>query len=197
MEKSVLPIYSVGIVVLGYGLCFPLNSLSRFFTAALAAGAVYLILWAFLPQRVVYRSHTTDNYFSSEGRELSHRLKTAAECICDIQIRRKIYRIEEACQRLFAWGDAHADQRDKLRLFISFYLPSAIKLTEEYSQLEGEKGGANIRTSMKKISDMLDTLGGAFEKLYDDLFFSRAVDISAEITVLQELMRQHRLIDNH
>ena len=43
---------------------------------------------------------------------------------------------------------------------------------------------------MRKIEDMLDTIVIAFEKQLDNLFSEEAMDISADITVLENMIER-------
>lgn len=197
-EKSVLPIYSVGIVVLCYGICFPMTGFFSFLSAGLAAGAVYLLLSSLLPKRVVYRADAPRSELLENGQELRAKLYAAAESTQDPQVRQSIYRIDDAARGLLAWGETHPHENDRLRRFVRFYLPAALRLAEEYCRMEKQNPkGRNIVQTMEKSAAMLEQMGAAFEKLQDDLFLPRAMDINAEITAIKALLQANRLIDKH
>ena len=195
-EKSVLPIYSVGIVVLCYGICFPMTDIFSFLSAGLAAGAVYLLLQCLLPKRVVYRVDSPRSALLEKGQSLRAKLCAAAESIQEPQVRQSIYRIDDASRELLAWGEARPFDKDRLGRFVRFYLPAALKLAEEYCRMENQNSkGRNILQAMEKSAEMLAQMGAAFEKLQDDLFLPRAMDITAEITAIKALLQASRLID--
>ena len=195
-EKSVLPIYSVGIVVLCYGICFPMRDIFSFLSAGLTAGAVYLLLQCLLPKRVVYRVDFPRSALLEKGQSLRAKLCAAAESTQDPQVRQSIYRIDDAARGLLAWGEARPFDKDRLGRFVRFYLPAALKLAEEYCRMEDQNSkGRNILQAMEKSAEMLAQMGAAFEKLQDDLFRPRAMDITAEITAIKALLQASRLID--
>ena len=48
--------------------------------------------------------------------------------------------------------------------------------------------GENISGTMEKVEGMMGTIVSAFEKLLDSLFGEHALDISTDITVLENMM---------
>ena len=53
--------------------------------------------------------------------------------------------------------------------------------------------GANIDGTMGKIESMMDTIVKAFDRQLDALFADEAMDISADITVMENLLAQEGL----
>jgi len=50
--------------------------------------------------------------------------------------------------------------------------------------------GEHIGSTMRKIEDILDAVVAAYEKQLDSLFSEEAMDISADITVLEGMMER-------
>ena len=57
-----------------------------------------------------------------------------------------------------------------------------------------EVSGENISEAMKKIDGMLSTICDAFKKQLDSLYANDAMDVSADITVMESIMKQEGLI---
>lgn len=55
--------------------------------------------------------------------------------------------------------------------------------------------GTNIDGTMGKIEHMMDTIVRAFDKQLDALFADEALDISADITVMEQLLAQEGVGD--
>ena len=55
--------------------------------------------------------------------------------------------------------------------------------------------GENISGTMQRVENMMDTIVKAFEKQLDALFGSEALDISTDITVLENMMAREGLTD--
>ena len=77
---------------------------------------------------------------------------------------------------------------------MNYYLPTTLKLLNAYKRM-GAQGvsGENITGTMEKVERMMGSIVAAFEKLLDSLFGTEAMDISADITVLEQMMAQEGL----
>jgi len=114
--------------------------------------------------------------------------------IADISISRKVDRIEELTAKIFRIVEENPEKQSQIRRFMSYYLPTTIKLLRSYATLEkqGVKG-ENIMAAKENIGRILDTLSTGFEQQLDQLFRSDAMDIAADINVLENLMLQDGL----
>jgi len=121
-------------------------------------------------------------------------LREVNSFIVDETISGKVKRLTELTTKIFHIVEEHPQKQSQLRRFTSYYLPTTLKLVRSYATLEkqGEKG-ENIMSAKKSISDILDTLGAGFEQQLDQLFKSDAIDIAADINVLENLMKQDGL----
>ena len=74
---------------------------------------------------------------------------------------------------------------------MDYYLPTTLKLLNAYDRM-GAQGvsGENIDATMQRVESMMGTIVTAFEKQLDMLFGSEAMDISADITVLENMMKR-------
>ena len=74
---------------------------------------------------------------------------------------------------------------------MNYYLPTTIKLLNSYHRLsQQDVNGENIQSTMVEIERIMQTIVKAFEKQLDALFQDEAMDISADITVLEGMMAQ-------
>ncbi len=77
---------------------------------------------------------------------------------------------------------------------MSYYLPTTLKLLNAYDRMDSTgASGANIDGTKGRIGDMLDSICTAFSRLLDDLYGDEAMDISAEITVMEQMLVQEGL----
>ena len=98
---------------------------------------------------------------------------------------------------IFGYVRLHPDKIRQIRQFVGYYIPTTIKLLNNYEEFERQRDkGENIKTSMKKIEEIIGSVKGAFEKELDDLFGDRALDISSEIAVMQKIIEEEGLSDN-
>ena len=88
----------------------------------------------------------------------------------------------------------HPQKLSQIRKFMNYYLPTTLKLLNAYDRM-GSAGvsGTNIDGTMGKIETMMDTVTKAFDKQLDALFGDEALDISTDITVMENLLAQEGL----
>lgn len=88
-------------------------------------------------------------------------------------------------------------KRDQIRRFQDYYLPTTIKLLNAYDRMDNlGVSGSNIDASKKRVEQMLTTVEKAYDKQLDALFQDEAMDISADVTVLEQMMAQEGLTDH-
>ena len=121
-------------------------------------------------------------------------LREVRSFINDEAISQKVQRLEDLTEKIFKIAEESPEKQPQLRRFMSYYLPTTLKLVRSYATLEkqGVKG-ENIMSTKKSIGDILDTLTTGFEQQLDQLFKSDAIDIASDISVLENLMQQDGL----
>ena len=96
--------------------------------------------------------------------------------------------------KIFAQVKADPKKLPQIRKFMDYYLPTTLKLLNAYDRM-GAQGvnGENIDNTMQRVESMMSTIVAAFEKQLDMLFGSEAMDISTDITVLENMMKREGL----
>ena len=68
---------------------------------------------------------------------------------------------------------------------------TTLKLLNAYDRMDSTGvSGSNIDGTKGKVEGMLDTICAAFSRQLDDLYGDEAMDISAEITVMEQMLAQ-------
>ena len=81
-----------------------------------------------------------------------------------------------------------------MRKFMSYYLPTTLKLLNAYDRMDDQGiAGDNVAGTMEKVRGILSTIVTAFEKQLDNLFGREAMDISSDITVLENMLAREGL----
>jgi len=121
-------------------------------------------------------------------------LREANSFIQDETISKKVSRLEDLTEKIFNIVEDNPQKKPQLKRFMSYYLPTTLKLVRSYVTLEkqGVKG-ENIINTKNNIDNILDTLSTGFEQQLDQLFKSDAIDIATDINVLENLMQQDGL----
>lgn len=104
-------------------------------------------------------------------------------------VSKHIERIEVVTRDIFRTLEANPDKASDARRFMNYYLPTLFKLLETYNLLEDQSyQGETIRTSRKQIEEILAKLVAGVERQQDKLFRADAMDVEAEIKVLETMM---------
>ena len=133
----------------------------------------------------------------SEYDRILRELRTVNDRIADPSISYKIERIEATCAKIFRTVEENPSKLPQIRRFMSYYLPTTLKLINSYATLEKQGiQGENIATTKESIDSVLSKLVAGFDAQLDQLFRADAMDIGADIEVLQSMMAQDGLTES-
>ena len=105
-----------------------------------------------------------------------------------------IVRLEQVSARIFDEVRTHPEKLPQIRRFLDYYLPTTLKLLNAYDRMDSTGiAGDNITATKDKVSAMMDTIVHAFDRQLDALFGEEALDISTDITVMENLLAQEGL----
>ena len=109
--------------------------------------------------------------------------------IDDAAVSERIERVERATAGILQAVGERPGLADDARRFMNYYLPTTLKLLESYRLMEDQSyQGANIQAARRSIEAVLDKLVAAAEQQQDKLFRAEALDVEAEIRVLETMM---------
>ncbi len=129
-----------------------------------------------------------------DGEHYIRKIREANDAIPGEEISQKLDRLEMLMRKIFLVLQQKPDQLPKLRKFMNYYMPTTDKLVQTYRELDAQPvEGENITKAKKDIEETIDTINDAYEKLLDNFFAEAALDVSTDITVLQNLMAQEGL----
>ena len=221
-KRSALPIYAIGIVWLLYA--GKLNTFRGILSCAVVSAIVYAILRIVLPgkktdeppkaaapeqpqpkqaekkpeprpepepeeklppelQSVIY-----------QGKRAIADIRRLNDEIPDERISAQIDLIERLTAQIFDCIRKNPKKLSQIRQFLNYYLPTTIKLMEQYVTLQNQSlKTENITEGMQKIEDLLDKVIIAFQRQLDALFEADVVDITADIRVMEQMMASEGL----
>ena len=221
-KRSALPIYAIGIVWLLYA--GKLNTFRGILSCAVVSAIVYAILRIVLPgkktdeppkaaapeqpqpkqaekkpepqpepepeeklppelQSVIY-----------QGKRSIADIRRLNDEIPDERISAQIDLIERLTAQIFDCVRKNPKKLSQIRQFLNYYLPTTIKLMEQYVTLQNQSlKTENITEGMQKIEDLLDKVIIAFQRQLDALFEADVVDITADIRVMEQMMASEGL----
>ena len=122
-------------------------------------------------------------------------IRALNDAIKDPEVSERIDRIGELTASIFRVVQEKPEHTEEVRKFMNYYLPTTLKLLKSYSLMEQQSyQGENIQASRKRIEDVLDTLVRGFEQQQDRLFRTEAIDVEADISVLETMMASDGLV---
>lgn len=211
--------YITGGVALFYALSFPLYEPYHFIVFAVVLVLVFLASGALFKGKKMFvpvepekpkeepkkepekpeKSHTGDpevDKIIDEGREYLKKLRAADDAIPDETLSEDITRMERASADIFRYIADHPEKAQQIRKFMNYYLPTTMKLLNSYQRLSAQNvKGENITSTLFNIAGMMHTVADAFEKQLDSLYAEEAMDISADITVFETLLKQEGFVE--
>jgi hypothetical protein len=210
IRKSPAPLYAVAAVWVIWALFFPLYALWHFILAAAVSVAVYWAarrLWRDKvlvlpdPQPEVSEEPASggnpqiDALVAERDRAVSEMRRLNAS-IEDEKISAQIDHMEEMTGKIFAYVMENPAKIAQIRRFLNYYLPTTLKLLNAYDRMDDAGvSGAVIDGTKGKIDALLDKVVLAFDRQLDALFADAALDISTEITVMEQMLAREGLSD--
>ena len=135
--------------------------------------------------------------FTNSYQEIIAQIKQLNDDIVNMEVSGKISQIEDITKKIFNVLDEKPEKKNILRTFLNYYLPTTLKLLDDYRRLESQGNkGETVKKAMNQINGILDTLVIAFEQQLDAMFEEDVLDISSEISALESMMAQDFAINS-
>ena len=212
VRKPVVPFYAVAVLWLACGLLVPFYKPIHYVLAAVISVVVFLAVNAICKNGGVIgeaekpkaeekpKEETTGNAeldkMLKDGRMAIAEMKRLDDNIADPGISADIVRLEQISGKIFEEVKRDPKKLPKIRRFMDYYLPTTLKLLNSYDRMSGAGiSGENIDTTLAKVEGMMRTIVAAFEKQLDSLYGADALDISTDITVLENMMAREGLTE--
>lgn len=205
VKRSPAPVYAVALVWLAWGLFFPLYKLPHFLLAAAVSAVVFLAAKRIWRDRVIVvpepepapepepvpastGSPELDALMADRDRAVSE-MRRLNDSIEDEGISAQIDHLEATTQKIIDVVVSEPQKLPQIRKFMNYYLPTTLKLLNAYDRMDAAGvSGANIDGTMGKIETMMNTVVVAFDRQLDALFADEALDISTDITVMEQML---------
>ena len=208
-RKSAAPFYAVAVIWLAYALLFPLYRVSHFLIVGVISAVAFLLLTALCAKTGVPEAEKTEEKPKEEstgnadldkmlkdGRLAIAEMKRLDESIEDAAVSADIVRLQQVSEKNFARVKEEPAKLPQIRRFMDYYLPTTLKLLNAYDRASSAGiSGENVDATKAKVSGMMKTIVTAFEKQLDALYGTEALDISTDITVLENMMAREGLTD--
>ena len=121
-------------------------------------------------------------------------IRAVNDSIEDAALSAQIDRIGVITAKIFEYQKSHPERSAQLHAFLSYYLPTTLKILRAYAQLESQGvEGENIAAAMSRIEGMMGKVVEGFEKQLDQLFQGDAMDITTDVAVLEQMLQKDGL----
>lgn len=142
------------------------------------------------PQAEVPEAKPDPQKEKDQYQKILDQLRAVNDAIPDEEMSDKISRLEAVSAKIFEQAKSDPDKLPRMRKFMDYYLPTSLKLLQTYAELDAQGvEGENITESKHRIEQTMDTLVHAFETQLDQLFQEDAMDVSADIDVMENMLR--------
>ena len=213
VKRSVIPIYLIGVTWLVYAMLFSLKTTPNYLWCTIASLIVFVIAKAVFPDKAYTVAgekeaeppkaepkkeetpKTTGNpevdALLKERERAVSEMRRLNDAIEDPAISAQIDHLEEVTSKIIDHVAANPKKLPQIRRFLDYYLPTTLKILNAYDRMDAAGvSGANISTTKTKVEGMMNTISQAFDKQLDALFGEEAMDISTDIIVMENLLRQ-------
>ena len=195
-EASVLPYYAAALAFVVLCAVLPVYRLWALLAALGAAVLAFAGAKKICPPRVVETEvpfHTGVDDVDAMLTEMQQQLDTLHalnEALPDPQLSAAMARMEKAGRSIVETVEATPAKAKQVRRFANYYLPDAVNVLQQYAKLakQGVRGenAASIRAEVEHNAASIAT---AFENQLDALYAAESMDLSADLTVLQNMLK--------
>ncbi len=124
-------------------------------------------------------------------------IREVNDSILNPELSLKIDRVGDITGRILAYLRKNPEKEKHLRSFLSYYLPTTLKILRAYAQMEAQGiGGENITAAKARIEGIMDKVVEGFEKQLDRLFQDEALDVASDVAVLEQMLGRDGLSSN-
>ncbi len=195
-KPSVLPYYAAALAFVVLCAVLPVYRLWALLAALGAAVLAFAGAKKICPPRVVETEvpfHTGVDDVDVMLTEMQQQLDTLHalnEALPDPQLSTAMARMEKAGRSIVETVEATPAKAKQVRRFANYYLPDAVNVLQQYAKLakQGVRGenAASIRAEVEHNAASIAT---AFENQLDALYAAESMDLSADLTVLQNMLK--------
>ena len=190
-----LPFLAAGAVWFILALLLPVYKLYALILTAAAAAAAFVMLT--LRRRKQISELPPAPTVKVRADELAKKIDQCRDTLLSRQPEIKNATVSAAAGSIARTMDLIADElerdpkdRNKVRKLANHYTAMITGLVDKYIQLESQAvDGENISSSMKRIEEGLTGADDALKRILDDMFSDDAMEVSADITVLEQLLK--------
>ena len=133
----------------------------------------------------------------TQGNEMLAQLQAEEEQIQEEDVKRKVSRLHHLFFQMLGLAQSHPQRLNGLRRFVTYYLPSALKLLRFWrSAAELDVDESKRAEAHESVMNGLNMVIDACRKTLDNLHGEELLDVSDEIGVLEQMLKREGLMDS-
>ena len=195
-KPSVLPYYAAALAFVVLCAVLPVYRLWALLAALGAAVLAFAGAKKICPPRVVETEvpfHTGVDDVDAMLTEMQQQLDTLHalnEALPDPQLSTAMARMEKAGRSIVETVEATPAKAKQVRRFANYYLPDAVNVLQQYAKLakQGVRG-ENAAAIRAEVEHNAASIATAFENQLDALYAAESMDLSADLSVLQNMLK--------
>jgi ketosteroid isomerase-like protein len=195
-KPSVLPIYAAALVWILGCILLPIYKLWALLLTAALSGACHAIAKGVCPPRVVEHEvpfHTGSGDVDEMLVDIQSKLDTLHtlnDSLPDAEMTAAMTRMEKAGRAIVEAVEANPSKAKQVRRFANYYLPDAVNVLQQYATMarQGVRG-ENAASIRAEVEHNVSSIATAFENQLDALYATESMDLSADLTVLQSMLK--------
>lgn len=195
-KPSVLPFYGAAGACLVLSAALPVYQVWGLALTLAGTAAAFLAARRICPPRVVEREvpfHTgvedVDQMLTDIQGKLDA-LHALNEALPDETMSAAMNRMEKAGRAIVETVEANPAKAKQVRRFANYYLPDAVHILGQYATMARRQvRGENAAAIRSEVEQNVGQIATAFENQLDALYAAESMDLSADLTVLQNMLR--------
>ena len=195
-KPSVLPFYAGALAFVVLCAFLPVYRLWALLAALAGAAVVFFLGRKVCPPHVVEQEvpfHTGVDDVDAMLTDMQARLDTLHAlnaALPDPALSAAMDRMEKAGRSIVETVEASPAKAKQVRRFANYYLPDAVNILQQYATLarQGVKG-ENAAAIRSEVEHNAASIATAFENQLDALYAAESMDLSADLTVLQNMLK--------
>ena len=115
--------------------------------------------------------------------------------IPDEGLTEQMNQLDDVANRIFRTVAEQPQKAPQIRRFMDYYLPTTLKMLAGYRKMdERQVKGENAQATRTQVRKAMDTVIKAFNKQLDALYQDDMLDLTTDIDVMENMLRQDGLI---
>jgi 5-bromo-4-chloroindolyl phosphate hydrolysis protein len=133
-----------------------------------------------------------------KGQDLLSQIRKENERIPDPKLSRLMDEMESIAGKIYKVVEERPEKAPQVRRFMEYYLPTTLNMLKSYRRLSSSgMDSKKAEETLVKIENAMEVIIGAFKKQLNTLYRDDILDVSADMSVLETLLKQDKLIDDN